>query len=119
MEIPISYCLNYPEITPNNGENISWSTFNSKLEFMEINRKLYPAFYLGKQVLAKRNQSQMIIYNIANEIAVERFINGYIKFIEIAEFIAKSLEIIAPIEIDSLDLTLDYIAHTTKQLKTI
>lgn len=62
-----------------------------KLEFFEIPRDIYRSFYLGLYALKHGNIAQ-IVFNAANEFAVDLFSKSLIKFTDIPKIIEKALE---------------------------
>lgn len=90
MKIPIHYCLSYPLAVPFKDKSLSFVDMQ-ELNFYPPNKKLFPCLDLAYQVLNKE-WGASIILNAANEIAVEKFLNGKIAFLEIASFIEKMLE---------------------------
>ena len=90
MRVPISYALGWPE-------RLAWQSqpldFGSalKLDFAPVDETKFPCFELAKQVMAG-DPEQAIILNAANEVAVEKFLNGDIGFCDIAGHVGATLE---------------------------
>ena len=90
MRVPISYALGWPE-------RLAWQAqpldFGSalKLNFAPVDETKFPCFQLAKQVMAGAPE-QAIILNAANEVAVEKFLNGDIGFCDIAGHVRATLE---------------------------
>lgn len=89
MRLPISYALNFPSRTPNNFQRMDFSkltlTFEkSDYSTLEGPKLAYSALKAGGIMPAA--------FCIADEIAVKKFLNGEIKFLEIYDFIKRSLE---------------------------
>ena len=91
MKIPISYAISYPE---------RWETgvkrFNlfeiGKLEFFEPDEKKFPLLKLAKEC-GKKGGFYPTVLTVADELAVEMFLKGYIKFTEIPQIVERILEI--------------------------
>ncbi len=89
MRGPIQYVLNYPERPQNCYERLDWRSLH--LEFSLLDERRYPAFRLV--VEAGRNGGTFpAAANAADEVAVERFLNGEIAFTQIAVILEKALE---------------------------
>lgn len=89
MRLPISYALNFPDRAPNNFPRVDFSKLNLTFEkpdysVLEGPKIAYEALKAGGIMPAA--------FCIADEIAVKKFLNGEIKFLEIYDFIKRSLE---------------------------
>ncbi|HCF37723.1 MAG TPA: 1-deoxy-D-xylulose-5-phosphate reductoisomerase [Thermosipho africanus] len=88
MKIPISYSLSYPKRLY---ENKNWPNFESKnFIFEDVNPSKYPAFFYGRSII--KDLAKRIAFNAADEIAVEKFLNGQIKFSKIADIVINTCE---------------------------
>ncbi|ABR29916.1 1-deoxy-D-xylulose 5-phosphate reductoisomerase [Thermosipho melanesiensis] len=88
MKIPISYALTYPNRCYTYSK---WPKFSSKnFIFEKVDEKKYPAFFYGKKLI--NNLAKRIAFNAADEIAVEKFLQGKIKFHEISKIIINTCE---------------------------
>jgi len=84
MMVPIAYSFCYPERM---NSNIDKSFFKDiSLSFQPIERKRFPLFYLVKEA-AQREDNSLIVINAFDEIAVEYFLKGKIKFLDIQKAI--------------------------------
>jgi 1-deoxy-D-xylulose-5-phosphate reductoisomerase len=81
MMLPIQYALTYPERTAGPSPRLDWETPFS-LDFSPPDCDAFPALELGFEV-ARRGGSCGAVLNAANEIAVERFLAGTLRFVEI------------------------------------
>lgn len=89
MEIPIAYALNYPKRLENNIEKID--LFKVKeLVFEEPNLNKFKCLKLAYDAI-KKGHSYMVILNAADEVLVNAFLNGKIRYIDIALGIEKML----------------------------
>lgn len=89
MKLPIQYALYYPERRPMSGDRLDfWSmkeiTFD-KPDFDNF-RGLALAYEAGR-----RGGSLPVVFNAANEIAVARFLNREISYLEITDIIEASM----------------------------
>jgi len=81
MMLPIQYALTYPERTAGPSPRLDWETPFS-LDFSPPDCDAFPALELGFEV-ARRGGSCGAVLNAANEIAVERFLAGTLRFADI------------------------------------
>lgn len=92
MQIPISYALFYPERgTLSEFNNFDLTKIGS-LNFHEPEPKKFKSLQLLDIVLANIDSNASLIFNIANEIAVDSFLKDRIGFLQIAQVIEFSLE---------------------------
>lgn len=83
MRLPIQYALSYPDRWTATTAGMDWSRCQS-LTFQPPDLDAFPALSLGFEVARKGGTSGAVL-NAANEVAVERFLNGQMRFLEIAE----------------------------------
>lgn len=81
MKLPIQYALSYPERWPGITPRMDW-TQASQLTFQPPDREAFPALELGFEV-ARRGGTCGAVLNAANEAAVQRFLDGTLRFVEI------------------------------------
>lgn len=81
MRVPIQYALSYPErnVTPTNRLNLAEI---GKLHFREMDFARYPCLRLAFDC-GRLGLSAPTVFNAANEVAVARFLNGEITFLDI------------------------------------
>ena len=90
MRTVISYAMSYPDRI-SSGVSALDLTQNSPLEFYTPDFDKFACLRLAFEAL-KQGGSAMGTMNAANEIAVSSFLNGQIKFVDIAIIIEKTLE---------------------------
>ncbi|QWG06122.1 1-deoxy-D-xylulose-5-phosphate reductoisomerase [Flammeovirga kamogawensis] len=90
MKLPIQYALGYPKRLPSNFERFNFSAYPT-LTFETPDKDTFVNLKLAYKALNEKGNSACIL-NAANEIAVERFLNDEIKFLEIAELNAYCME---------------------------
>ena len=83
MKLPIQYALTYPERWAGTSRTLDWSQ-SHQLDFFPPDLDAFPALRLGFEV-AKRGGTCGSVLNAANEVAVERFLDGSLKFTEIPQ----------------------------------
>jgi 1-deoxy-D-xylulose-5-phosphate reductoisomerase len=81
MKLPIQYALTYPQRIPSPTTPLDFNTAFS-LDFEPPNLDAFPALRLGFEV-ARRGGSAGAVLNAANEVAVERFLDGRLDFNDI------------------------------------
>ena len=89
MSIPIYASLNGNNKLNNPYSNIDITNINS-LRFIKPNKNRFESLKIFDQI-NKNSISEIIVFNTANEFAVNLFIKNKIKFVEITNFIKKSL----------------------------
>jgi 1-deoxy-D-xylulose-5-phosphate reductoisomerase len=82
MKVPIQYALTYPERMPLSVQPLNLSSIGS-LTFKKPDMEKFPALRLGYQA-AREGGTMGATLNAANEVAVQAFLDGQIKFTEIA-----------------------------------
>ncbi len=90
MRIPIAYALSYPERLRLDLPRLSLKK-NQDLSFHAPDFKKFPALKLAYQA-CQRGGTMPAALNAANEIAVDAFLDGKIRFPEIALVVAETLE---------------------------
>lgn len=89
MKVPIQYALSFPERLPSGVNRIVWSQ-SQELTFQAVDFGRFPCLRLALQALESGDFAPAIL-NAANEVAVERFLNGEIRYIDIAETVEEAL----------------------------
>lgn len=87
MRIPIQYAITYPEMFKSQVEEVNLAQLG-KLTFFEPDIKSFPALSLTFFALELKRKYPTVMA-IADEIAVEAFLGGKIKFIDITKIIEK------------------------------
>jgi len=88
MQLPIAYALD-EKIDENILGHVDLLKVGS-LEFREIDKLRYPIWEIKQDLLTNPNRG--VIINAANEVAIERFINKEIGFMDISKIIIKAYE---------------------------
>ena len=81
MKLPIQYALTYPERWEGTSPVMDWSR-SHLLEFFPPDLDAFPALRLGFEV-AQRGGTCGAVLNAANEVAVQRFLDGRLRFTDI------------------------------------
>ena len=89
MRLPIQYALTFPERIPGPWPRLN--LFGENWSFTEPDRELFPCLELAYRA-GKIGGTLPACLNAANEVAVEKFREGDLKFIQIPELIGQVLE---------------------------
>jgi 1-deoxy-D-xylulose-5-phosphate reductoisomerase len=81
MRLPIQYALTYPDRLPGPARRLNWREL-SAWHFEQPDHETFPALQLGYEV-ARRGGTCGAVLNAANEAAVERFLAGDLRFLDI------------------------------------
>lgn len=117
MKVPIQYALTYPKRIKNSFPKINFFEKNN-LTFEKPNTELFPCLSLAFNAI-KTGGTMPTVMNAANEIAVAKFINREIGFMDIPKLIEKTMSAYNVIYNYSLDDVLqadDWAREYTKSL---
>jgi 1-deoxy-D-xylulose-5-phosphate reductoisomerase len=89
MCLPIQYALTYPSRVAGIGKRLRLEEMG-KLTFEKPNLETFRALSLGFEV-ARTGGTAAVIFNAANEAAVQEFLAGRIKFVSIVEIVEHCL----------------------------
>ena len=89
MKVPIIYALTYPDRLPLKTPRMDWTT-SQELTFKPVNYAQFPCVKLAMDSINEGNVAPAIL-NAANEVAVQRFLNKEIGYIDIPKIVDKSL----------------------------
>lgn len=113
MRLAIQYAMTYPERSASPVEPIDFGRL-SELAFSEPDTERWPAIEMAYRAL-ETGGSLPVAYNSANEIAVSRFINGEIRFTDIAPCVEYAMERTERLRVTDMD-TLLYIDSQARKL---
>ena len=104
MRLPIQYALSYPIRFPSpisllNLQNVK------QLEFFNPDNKKFPSIQLAYRALSMGGTASATL-NAANEIAVDAFLKGKIKFSRISQLVEEALTNIPVVNADSIEAIL-------------
>ena len=94
MRLPIQYALSHPVRWPLPSRQINW-TEHQQLTFEPVDIRKFPCYELALQAIKTGDHAPAIL-NASNEVAVERFLNEEISYIQISGIVAESLSHISP-----------------------
>jgi 1-deoxy-D-xylulose-5-phosphate reductoisomerase len=101
MKAPIAYALTYPERVTTGVRPLDLTRL-SGLTFFNPDYVRFPALKLAYQAM-ESGESMPAVLNAANEVAVEAFLDGRIKFTDIPVIIEKTMDAHAPHALNSID----------------
>ncbi len=90
MELPILYALSYPERVKDEVLRTYDPVRSSPLTFEDIDQAAFPLFGLGVEAGVKGGAAPAA-YNAGNEIAVQAFLEGRIRFPEMADVVSEAI----------------------------
>jgi len=90
MRLPIQYALGYPERLANDLPRLNWTELKA-LTFEPPDEARFPLLGLAFQA-GRTGGTMPAVLNAANEVAVESFLDGKIKFTSIQTVVARVLE---------------------------
>lgn len=90
MKTPIAYGLGWPDRIDGGVEELDFLKL-SQLHFEEVDNEKFPSLKLAYQALTMGGLMPTVL-NAANEVAVEAFLQQKIKFTQIADVVAKTLD---------------------------
>lgn len=117
MRICIQYALTFPKRSISLTKELDLATLN-KLEFYAPDMNKFPCLKLAYTALAM-NGTASCVYNTANEVAVNSFINGKISFNRIPEIIKQTLNNSPNIKNPNLKTLIKYEQIAKKYAETI
>ncbi|MGC9034312.1 MAG: 1-deoxy-D-xylulose-5-phosphate reductoisomerase [Verrucomicrobiia bacterium] len=117
MCLPIQYALTYPERVQSARVQTNLAKIGS-LSFEEPDEARFPALKLARKA-AQIGGTMPAVLNAANEVAVEAFCQRKIRFIDIPEVVAKTMESHKPISHPHLQEILDADAWAREQAQSI
>ncbi|MGB9668557.1 MAG: 1-deoxy-D-xylulose-5-phosphate reductoisomerase [Thermosulfidibacteraceae bacterium] len=107
MRIPIAYALSYPERLNLKSTTLDFSSI-TRLSFNSPDYNRFPLLKLTREILQKEEDYLFIALNTANDIAVNAFLEGRIRFLDIYKVVNKTLILSKPTNISTLEDTLSY-----------
>ncbi|MFU8859981.1 MAG: 1-deoxy-D-xylulose-5-phosphate reductoisomerase [Cyclonatronaceae bacterium] len=111
MKLPIQYALTYPDRQYLDSPRLDWSKAQ-QLSFEPVDYQRFPCLKLAEDALAEGGVAPAIL-NASNEIAVARFLNGEISYIDIPRIVRYCLDNRS----SSVEVTLDNLIQTDKETR--
>lgn len=118
MRIPIQYALSYPErLHTANGQRLDLATIG-KLHFQQMDMERFKCLHFAYEA-GKAGGTLPTVLNAANEVAVQKFLNKEISFLQIEELIEKALNSHQNILNPSLEVIQEVDLETRKRVSTL
>ena len=111
MKLPIALALTYPERVEVSSDKLS--LVGKSLDFLSLDDNRYPCFSIVMEA-ARRGGVYPCAVSCANEVAVEYFLQGKIKFSKIQDVLRYVLDNITP-----MDVTYDNLVGVDKLAKSL
>jgi 1-deoxy-D-xylulose-5-phosphate reductoisomerase len=89
MRMPIQYALTYPERVASKDVALDWGKLR-RLDFAKVSTRRFPCLRLARKAL-KEKGAYPCVFNAADEVAVEAFLDRRLPFSGIAELIERVL----------------------------
>ncbi len=116
MKLPIQYALYYPERRYLPGDRLDfWSL--GKIDFEKPDMKTFYGLELAYEA-GRKGGSLPTVFNAANELAVSKFLNREIKYLEIMEIVEDCMRAHRNIENPTLQQILDTEKATYEQIES-
>jgi len=117
MKVPIIYALSYPQRHPLNVPRLDY-TKRMDLSFEPVDFIKFPCVQIAIQAV-KEGGIKPAVMNAANEVAVQRFLNEEIRYLDIPVLIEKTLNKFDQQPITSPDVLFDVDIETRKFANTL
>lgn len=117
MKLPIQYALTYPERLKNNFKRTNMPVIGS-LSFFQPDLEKFECLKIAYDVLDAGGTAPCVM-NAANEIAVDKFLTGKIKFSQIPQFITEALNKIENHNAPSLNVIYECDLRTREFVKQL
>lgn len=101
METPIQFAFTFPERKESHLPRLNFLDYPS-LTFEKPDRDTFRCLDLAYQAI-ERGGNMPCVMNAANEVAVQRFIEGKIRFLDIADYVEQAMQMSCFIEKPTLD----------------
>jgi len=102
MELPILYALSHPERIADPLLRTFDPVRSSPLTFEEIDRERFALYTIGVEA-GIRGGTAPAVFNAANEAAVQAFLSGDIRFLEMPEMVAHALDTVPKRNVETVD----------------
>ena len=106
MQIPIAYALNYPNRLCNNIQKLDLFEI-ADLKFEKPNLDKFKCLRLAYKAI-EMGHSYQVVLNAADEILVDGFLNGKIKYTQIADGLEEMMNMYEIVELNSIEDILEF-----------
>ncbi|MFI3230277.1 MAG: 1-deoxy-D-xylulose-5-phosphate reductoisomerase [bacterium] len=112
MKVPIQYALDYPNRIKNDFEKLNLLKYNN-LTFQEPNYELFPCLSYAYDAIIIGGTMPCVL-NASNEIAVDKFLNRQIEFLDIPKIINLTMKEYKKLDLNKLNYDLDDVLEADK-----
>ncbi|MDB4021101.1 1-deoxy-D-xylulose-5-phosphate reductoisomerase [Litorivicinus sp.] len=105
MRIPIAQALGFPERLELDIERLSLTAIG-KFHFEPVDHKRFPALHLAREAISEGGDRPVVL-NAANELAVDAFLQGHLKFTQITSLVSDCLNHIKSQPMSSIEDVLE------------
>lgn len=116
MKLPIQYAIYYPERKQLTGKRVDFATL-SEIRFEKPDLETFRGLKLSYEAV-RRGGSLPVVLNAANEKAVEKFLTGSIKFLDIYDIIQSSMDDHKVIETPTVEEILEIETEIYKNIES-
>lgn len=109
MRVPIAHAIGWPVRIDSGVKSIDITEF-SGLEFFPPDLARFPCLRLALEV-QKSDSSASVTMNAANEVAVQSFLEGKIKFLQIYDVVAHVVDNSEPVEVNDVEVIMSVDRH--------
>jgi 1-deoxy-D-xylulose-5-phosphate reductoisomerase len=102
MKLPIQYALTYPDRVDGPCAPLDFGRMR-QMTFEELDPAQFPALALAREA-GKSGRTYPTILSAADEVAVEAFLTGRIRFLDIASVVESALAAHSPAPVTELDV---------------
>lgn len=102
MELPVLFALTYPERVMDTGVPTYDPVAHATLAFEPVRHNDFPMLHLGIEA-GRQGGASAAVYNAANEVAVAQFLDGRLRFMDIARTVTNALDALSALPGRSLD----------------
>ena len=117
MKTPIQYALTWPDRVEGCGPNLDWASMRN-LEFESLDDRTFPSVRMAMDVVRTGGTSGAI-FNAANEVAVQAFLEQRIDFGGIFDLVERGLREIPARDADRLEVVLEDDAATRAFIRDV
>lgn len=116
METPIQYALSYPYRVESGLPRFSfWE--HPELTFERPDMKTFGCLQLAYDAISRGGNIPCVM-NAANEVAVKRFVEGRLRFVDISDFVSKAMSSACYVKTPTLDELLECDVETRRSLSS-
>lgn len=106
MELPILYALSYPDRVADGALRTFDPVASSPLTFESVDHEAFPLFALGVAA-GRAGAAAPAVFNAGNEVAVQAFLEGTIRFTDMADVVSAAVDRVGGHPIHSVDDVLE------------